>query len=73
MDLWNGNSWVNGGGGNPVLYTIYNGWSDTPANYYWIRSNLHAAGYFIMNDPYVIASDAQCVRMALQYHYHMNS
>ena len=59
MDLWNGNSWVNGGGGNPVLYTIYNGWSDTPANYYWIRSNLHAAGYFIMNDPYVIASDAQ--------------
>ena len=59
MDLWNGNSWVNGGGGNPVLYTIYDGWSDTPANYYWIRSNLHAAGYFIMNDPYIIASDAQ--------------
>ena len=58
-DLWNGNSWVNGGGGNPVLYTIYDGWSDTPSNYYWIRSNLHAAGYFIMNDPYVIASDAQ--------------
>ena len=61
MDLWNGNSWVNGGGGNPVLYSIYNGWSDTPANYYWIRSNFHAAGYFIMNDAYVIASDGQTV------------
>ena len=61
MDLWNGNSWVNGGGGNPVLYSIYNGWSDTPANYYWIRSNFHAAGYFIMNDAFVIASDGQTV------------
>ena len=61
MDLWNGNSWVNGGGGNPVLYSIYNGWSDTPANYYWIRSSVHAAGYFIMNDPFVIASDGQTV------------
>mgnify|MGYP000025257523 FL=1 len=61
MDLWNGNSWVNGGGGSPVLYTIYNGWSDTPANYYWIRSNFHANGYFIMNDPFIIASDGQTV------------
>ena len=61
MDLWNGNSWGNGGGGNPVLYSIYNGWSDTPANYYWIRSNFHAAGYFIMNDAFVIASDGQTV------------
>ncbi len=59
MDLWNGNSWVNGGGGNPVLYSIYNGWSDTPANYYWIRSNFHANGYFILNDPFIIASDGQ--------------
>ena len=60
-DLWNGNSWVNGGGGNPVLYSIYNGWSDTPAKYYWIRSNFHAAGYFIMNDPFVIADDGQTI------------
>jgi hypothetical protein len=56
-DLWNGNATVNGGDGSPILTGIYSGWSDSPSAYYWISSSYHYDGYFIMNDPYVIASD----------------
>ena len=59
MDLWISNSYVNTGGDTPTLTAIYAGWSDTPANYYWINSNFHANGYFLLNDPYVMASDAE--------------
>lgn len=58
-DLWVGNSYVNSGGGTPRLTSVYSAWSDTPANYYWISSNFHAQGYFIVNDPYIIASDGE--------------
>ncbi len=56
-DLWVGNAYVNSGGGTPVFTALYNGWSDTPTNYYWITSNFHANGYFLMNDPYALVSD----------------
>ena len=60
MDLWNGNSWVNSGGGDdPRLTSIYNAWSNTPADYFFISSNFHANGYFILNDAYIIASDGE--------------
>ena len=36
---------------------LYDGWSDTPSNYYWITSSFHANGYFLMNDPYVLVGD----------------
>ena len=58
-DLWNGTSYVNNGGGTPRLTSIYEGWSDTPRKNYWISSNFHANGYFLLNDPYVIADDGQ--------------
>ena len=56
-DLWTGNAYVNSGGGTPVFTALYDGWSDTPSNYYWITSNFHANGYFLMNDPYVLVGD----------------
>ena len=56
-DLWVGNAYVNSGGGTPVFTAMYNGWSDTPTNYYWITSNFHANGYFLMNDPYALIGD----------------
>ena len=56
-DLWNGNAAINGGDGDPVLTVIYSGWSDSPSAYYFISSSYHYDGYFVLNDPYVIASD----------------
>ena len=56
-DLWTGNAYVNSGGGDPVFTALYDGWSDTPSNYYWITSSFHANGYFLMNDPYVLVGD----------------
>ena len=56
-DLWVGNVYVNSGNGSPRLTALYDGWADTPANYYFITSNFHANGYFLMNDAYVMASD----------------
>jgi len=57
-DLWVGNSYVNSmGGGDMILTALYDGWSDSPSTYYWITSNFHANGYFIMNDAYAVASD----------------
>ena len=52
-----GNSYVNFGGGTPRLTSIFDGWSD--AHQYWISSNFHANGYFILNDPYIITSDGE--------------
>ena len=45
-DLWTGNAYVNSGGGSPIFTALYDGWSDTPSNYYWITSSFHANGYF---------------------------
>ncbi len=56
-DLWVGNAYVNSGGGNPVFTAMYNGWADDPTNYYWITSNFHANGYFLMNDAYALVGD----------------
>jgi hypothetical protein len=56
-DLWVGNVYVNSGNGTPRLTGLYNGWADTPTNYYFITSNFLANGYFLMNDAYVMASD----------------
>ena len=56
-DLWTGNAYVNSGGGSPVFTALYDGWNDTPSNFYWITSNFHANGYFLMNDPYVLVGD----------------
>ncbi len=56
-DLWNGNGAVNTGDNGPVFTALYDGWSDTPSNYYWITSSFHANGYFLMNDPYVLIGD----------------
>ena len=68
MDLWNGNSWVNSGGGaDPRLTSIYNAWSNTPADYFFISSNFHANGYFILNDAYIIASDGETNPMEIHY------
>ena len=54
-DLWMGNSYVNFGGGTPRLTSIWDGWSDP--HQYWVSSNFHANGYFILNDAYIITSD----------------
>jgi len=56
-DLWVGNAFVNSGGGNPIFTAMYNGWADSPTNYYWITSNFHASGYFLMNDAYALIGD----------------
>jgi len=58
-DLWNGTAYVMNGPNGPKITSIYEGWSDTPRKNYWISSNFHANGYFLLDDPYAIADDGQ--------------
>ena len=59
-DLWVGNTYINGANGSPLLTSIF-GEGLGPTYHYFISSNFHANGYFIMNDPYVISDNAQVV------------
>ncbi len=56
-DLWTGNAGVISDGGDPVFTAIYDGWADTPSNYYWIRSNMYINGFFYLEDPYPLVGD----------------
>lgn len=57
QDLWNGTSYVMNGPDGPRMVAVYEGWSDTPRRNYMIGSSFHSNGYFLMNDPYIIADD----------------
>ena len=58
-DLWSGNVFLGLQNNSPKFYSLYDGWSDSPNKFYWISSNFHANGYFLLNDPIVLTDDSE--------------